>query len=136
MDFDAFLRNVSIYAIPTLFAIALHEVAHGWMARSFGDRTGQMLGRLSLNPLRHIDPLGTVVVPGLMLVAGVLVPGALMTGIPVYGWANYYPAVACTLFQTIILAPLILPGYGTLAQFSLLPHLFMRYRRDRKADAV
>lgn len=60
---------------------------------------------------------------------------ALAKDIPVYGWANYYPAVACTLFQTIILAPLILPGYGTLAQFSLLPHLFMRNRRTRKAQA-
>jgi Zn-dependent protease len=47
-----------------LFAITLHEVAHGWTARYFGDRTAELLGRLSLNPLRHIDPVGTVLVPG------------------------------------------------------------------------
>ena len=56
--------KISIWAIPVLFAITLHEVAHGWTARYFGDRTAEMLGRLSLNPLRHIDPVGTVLVPG------------------------------------------------------------------------
>jgi Zn-dependent protease len=91
LDFSALLRNVSIYAIPTLLALTLHEVAHGWMARYFGDRTAELLGRLSLNPLRHIDPLGTVIVPGLMLVAGVLVPSMLVNGVPVFGWGRPMP---------------------------------------------
>jgi len=52
LDLFAFLYKISIWAIPVLFAITLHEVAHGWMARYFGDRTAEMLGRLSLNPLR------------------------------------------------------------------------------------
>ena len=70
MDLYSFLTKISIWAIPVLFAITLHEVAHGWMARYFGDRTAEMLGRLSLNPLRHIDPIGTVLVPGLLLAVG------------------------------------------------------------------
>ena len=70
MDSSVLLKNISIYAIPALFAITLHEVAHGWTARFFGDRTAEMLGRLSLNPLRHIDPIGTVLVPVLLLAFG------------------------------------------------------------------
>ena len=53
-------------AIPVLFAITLHEVAHGWMAKRCGDRTAELLGRLSLNPLKHVDPVGTILVPALM----------------------------------------------------------------------
>ena len=64
-----------------LFAITLHEVAHGWVARHFGDRTAEMLGRLSLNPLRHIDPVGTVLVPALLLALGG----------PLFGWAKPVP---------------------------------------------
>ncbi|MGO9930679.1 MAG: site-2 protease family protein [Steroidobacteraceae bacterium] len=91
MEFNAFLHaflhKVSIYAIPILFAITLHEVAHGWMARYFGDRTAEMLGRLSLNPFRHIDPLGTVLVPGLLLALGV----------PLFGWAKHVPVATSVL---------------------------------------
>jgi len=78
---------VSIWAIPVLFAITLHEVAHGWMARYFGDRTAEMLGRLSLNPLRHIDPIGTVLVPGLLLAVGGLL----------FGWAKPVPVATSAL---------------------------------------
>ena len=81
MDLIAFLTKISIWAIPVLFAITLHEVAHGWMARYFGDRTAELLGRLSLNPLRHIDPVGTVLVPGLLLAVGG----------PLIGWAKPVP---------------------------------------------
>jgi len=81
LDLFAFLYKISIWAIPVLSAITLHEVAHGWMARYFGDRTAEMLGRLSLNPLRHIDPIGTVVVPGLLLAVGG----------PLFGWAKPVP---------------------------------------------
>jgi Zn-dependent protease len=57
-----------IAVLPTLFAIVVHEVAHGWMALQLGDRTAQMLGRLTLNPLKHIDPIGTILVPVLLIV--------------------------------------------------------------------
>ncbi len=87
LDLSAFLTKISIWAIPTLFAITLHEVAHGWMARSFGDRTAEMLGRLSLNPLRHLDPVGTVLVPGLLLAIGA----------PVVGWARPVPVATSVL---------------------------------------
>ena len=82
-----FLTKISIWAIPALFAITLHEVAHGWMARLFGDRTAQMLGRLSLNPLRHIDPVGTVLVPGVLLALGA----------PIIGWARPVPVATSAL---------------------------------------
>ncbi|MBM5811241.1 MAG: site-2 protease family protein [Gammaproteobacteria bacterium] len=81
MDVARFLTIVSIAAIPVLFAITLHEVAHGWVARWFGDRTAEMQGRLSLNPLRHIDPIGTVLVPAVLLLLG----GFL------FGWARPVP---------------------------------------------
>jgi Zn-dependent protease len=87
LDLNAFLKNVSIWVIPVLIAITLHEVAHGWMARYFGDRTAELLGRLSLNPLRHIDPIGTVLVPGLMLAVGG----------PVFGWAKPVPTATSAL---------------------------------------
>lgn len=82
MDLSVFLANLSIWAIPVLFAITLHEVAHGWAARYFGDHTAQLLGRLSLNPLRHVDPLGTVMIPGTLLAFGFFPP---------FGWAKPMP---------------------------------------------
>ena len=87
MDFSVLLNNISIYAIPALYAITLHEVAHGWTARYFGDRTAEMLGRLSLNPLRHIDPIGTVAVPVLLLAVGA----------PLFGWAKAVPVATSAL---------------------------------------
>jgi Zn-dependent protease len=87
LDFNVFLIKVSIGAIPVLLAITLHEVAHGWVARYFGDRTAEMLGRLSLNPLRHIDPVGTLLVPGLLLAIGG----------PLFGWAKPVPVATSAL---------------------------------------
>jgi Zn-dependent protease len=87
LDLAAFLTKVSYWAIPALSAITLHEVAHGWAARYFGDRTAQMLGRLSLNPLRHIDPVGTVLVPGVLLALGG----------PLIGWAKSVPVATSAL---------------------------------------
>jgi Zn-dependent protease len=87
LDLSGFLYKVSIWTIPVLFAITLHEVAHGWMARCFGDRTAEMLGRLSLNPLRHIDPIGTVLVPGILLAIGG----------PLVGWAKPVPVATKVL---------------------------------------
>lgn len=87
MELSDFLSKISIWAVPVLFAITLHEVAHGWMARYFGDRTAELLGRLSLNPLRHIDPIGTVLVPGILLAIGA----------PLIGWAKPVPVATKAL---------------------------------------
>src|SRR5262252_9413702 len=61
------LYTISIWLLPVLIAITFHEAAHGYVARFFGDETAARLGRVSLNPLRHIDPFGTVLLPGLLL---------------------------------------------------------------------
>lgn len=63
MDFASLIQTVAIYAIPVLFAITVHEAAHGYAARFYGDSTAYVMGRITLNPLRHIDPVGTVLVP-------------------------------------------------------------------------
>jgi Zn-dependent protease len=82
MDLNSILAQVSVAAIPAIFAITVHEVSHGWVARYFGDRTAEMLGRLSLNPIRHIDPIGTVLVPAILLLSN---SGFL------FGWAKPVP---------------------------------------------
>lgn len=75
------MQTIAIWAIPVLLAITLHEVAHGWVAKQYGDPTAAILGRLSLNPLRHIDPLGTVLVPIVLVV---------LVGFG-FGWAKPVP---------------------------------------------
>ena len=69
MDFANLIQTVAIYALPVLFAITVHEAAHGYAARYFGDPTAHMLGRISLNPLRHIDRVGTLLMPLLLYFA-------------------------------------------------------------------
>ena len=69
MDFANLIQTVAIYALPVLFAITVHEAAHGYAARYFGDPTAHMLGRISLNPMRHIDPVGTILMPLLLYFA-------------------------------------------------------------------
>src|SRR3954453_5154244 len=87
MDVTQLLQSValtaSIYALPVLFAITLHEAAHGYVARHFGDMTAHAQGRISLNPIRHVDLLGTVVVPLIILV--------LSSGKLLFGWAKPVP---------------------------------------------
>ncbi|RYF66635.1 MAG: site-2 protease family protein [Comamonadaceae bacterium] len=63
MDIPNLIQTVLIYALPVLFAITIHEAAHGYVARYFGDDTAWMLGRITLNPLKHIDPVGTILMP-------------------------------------------------------------------------
>ncbi|MGB7826419.1 MAG: site-2 protease family protein, partial [Pseudolabrys sp.] len=65
-----FVYIISVWLLPVLIAITFHEAAHGYVARYLGDETASRLGRVSLNPLRHIDPLGTIALPGLLLLAG------------------------------------------------------------------
>ena len=79
-DFPLF-QSIFIYGIPILFAITVHEVAHGWVASKRGDQTARMLGRLTLNPLKHIHPVGTVIVPAILVA----------TGGPIFGWAKPVP---------------------------------------------
>lgn len=63
IQFDTLIQTVTVYALPVLFAITLHEAAHGYVANLFGDKTAYSLGRVSLNPARHIDPVGTLLMP-------------------------------------------------------------------------
>lgn len=77
------LQTIAIWIIPILLAITLHEAAHAWVANKCGDSTAKVLGRLSMNPLRHIDPIGTVIVPIII---------ALLSGFQfVFGWAKPVP---------------------------------------------
>ncbi|MBU0589463.1 MAG: site-2 protease family protein [Gammaproteobacteria bacterium] len=69
MDIAQLIQTVLIYALPVLFAITLHEAAHGYVARYFGDNTAWMQGRITLNPLKHIDPVGTIMMPLLLYFA-------------------------------------------------------------------
>jgi Zn-dependent protease len=69
VDYSNILQTVLIYALPVLFAITVHEAAHGYAARHFGDNTAWMLGRITLNPLKHIDPVGTILMPLLLFFA-------------------------------------------------------------------
>lgn len=69
MDFAQIVQTVALYALPVLFAITLHEAAHGYVARHYGDNTAEMMGRITLNPLSHIDPLGTIAMPLLLYFA-------------------------------------------------------------------
>ena len=80
-DEFSLIQKIIIWTLPVLFAITVHEVAHGWAALKLGDKTAQMMGRLTLNPIKHIDPLGTILVPGLLL---------MFTGF-MFGWAKPVP---------------------------------------------
>ncbi|OGA61195.1 MAG: hypothetical protein A3G81_00475 [Betaproteobacteria bacterium RIFCSPLOWO2_12_FULL_65_14] len=83
MDVNYLVQALAIYAVPVLFAITLHEAAHGYVARHFGDMTAHAQGRISLNPVRHVDVIGTIVVPLVIVV--------LSAGKFVFGWAKPVP---------------------------------------------
>ena len=83
MDISHLVQTIAIYALPVLFAITLHEAAHGYVARHFGDMTAFAQGRISLNPVRHIDLVGTIVIPLVIL--------ALSGGRFLFGWAKPVP---------------------------------------------
>ena len=76
--------NVATWLVPLIFAIVLHEISHGWAANAFGDPTAKQLGRLSPNPIRHVDPIGTIVLPLILVLASA----------PVFGWARPVPVNA------------------------------------------
>jgi len=75
------MQAIAVYAIPVLFAITVHEASHGYVARMFGDNTAYVLGRVTLNPIKHIDPIGTIAVPlGMVILTGFM-----------FGWAKPVP---------------------------------------------
>ncbi len=87
MDIPALIQSFAISALPIIFAITLHEAAHGYVARLFGDPTAWMLGRISINPLRHIDPVGTLLVPAVIVFTSYLA----LDSVFIFGWAKPVP---------------------------------------------
>ena len=107
METDNILLQVSTWLVPLIVAIVLHEISHGWVANAFGDPTAKRKRRLSLNPVRHIDPIGTIVLPLALAVSGA----------PVFGWAKPVPVVARRLRNPrfhMILVALAGPGMNLL----------------------
>ena len=87
MDIAALVQSLTISALPIIFAITLHEAAHGYAARHFGDPTAWMLGRISANPLRHIDPIGTLLVPAVIVFTSYVA----LDSVFIFGWAKPAP---------------------------------------------
>ncbi len=79
------IQRIAVWILPVIFAITVHEAAHGWVAKKYGDNTADIQGRLTVNPIKHIDWLGTVILPGLLLLTG--------TGF-IFGWAKPVPVDA------------------------------------------
>lgn len=82
MDELTLVQRIVVWIFPVVFAITVHEVAHGWVAKKYGDNTASIQGRLTLNPIKHIDLLGTIILPGILLITG--------TGF-IFGWAKPVP---------------------------------------------
>ncbi len=82
MDELTLIQRIVVWILPVVFAITVHEVAHGWVAKLLGDRTAFQMGRLTLNPFKHVDLFGTIIIPGLLLISG--------TGF-IFGWAKPVP---------------------------------------------
>lgn len=84
---SSIIQTIAVYALPVLFAITLHEAAHGYVARMYGDNTAMYAGRITLNPIKHIDPVGTILVPIAILVSSSLMGIAAF----LFGWAKPVP---------------------------------------------
>jgi len=82
MDDLTLIQRIVVWVLPVIFAITVHEVAHGWVAKKYGDKTASQLGRLTLNPIKHVDILGTIIIPGLLLISS--------AGF-IFGWAKPVP---------------------------------------------
>lgn len=109
MDELTLVQRIVVWMLPVIFAITGHEVAHGWMAKQYGDKTAEQQGRLTLNPLKHIDPLGTVIIPGLLLIT--------FTGF-IFGWAKPVPVDARN-FKNPKKAMMIVALAGPLANLAM-----------------
>ena len=81
------IQKIAVFALPVIFAITLHEAAHGYVARFFGDMTAAAAGRITANPLKHIDPVGTILVPLVILLTSKLLGGGMI----LFGWAKPVP---------------------------------------------
>ena len=86
-NFESIIQGIAIYALPVIFAITLHEAAHGYIAKHFGVLTAYQAGRISLNPIKHIDPMGTIIVPLTLFIIGKLTMGMGF----LFGWAKPVP---------------------------------------------
>ena len=145
MDIAQLIQTIAVYAIPVLFAITAHEAAHGYVARYLGDPTAAMAGRVTLNPLKHIDPLGTIVMP-LMLYfatsgaflfgyakpvpvnfAGLRHPKRDMVWVALAGpMSNFVQALAWALFAVFLIALNVSePFFYKMAQAGVLVNLVM-----------
>lgn len=82
MDDLTIIQRIVVWILPVIFAITVHEVAHGWVAKKLGDNTASRLGRLTVNPIKHIDLVGTIIIPGLLLISS--------AGF-IFGWAKPVP---------------------------------------------
>jgi len=101
------VQELAVWILPVIFAVTLHEAAHGYVAMLLGDRTAKIAGRVSLNPLTHVDPVGTVILPGL----------ALLIGAPMFGWAKPVPVNFRNLrhpMRDMVLVALAGPGMNIL----------------------
>lgn len=76
------IQVIAVWALPVIFAVTVHEASHGYVANYFGDKTAKMLGRLTLNPIKHIDPIGTIAIPGFLMLIGATF---------IFGWAKPVP---------------------------------------------
>ncbi|MCP3680836.1 MAG: site-2 protease family protein [Gammaproteobacteria bacterium] len=92
-----FVQKIAVWVIPLIFAITLHEVAHGWVASRFGDQTAKIMGRLTVNPIKHIDPIGTIVLPIILLVLGNFI----------FGWAKPVPVSPVNFKQPRLMMALV-----------------------------
>jgi Zn-dependent protease len=113
---DSLLVQIASWLVPLVFAIVLHEISHGWVASAFGDPTARNLGRLTVNPIKHVDPIGTIALPLVLAVSGA----------PVFGWAKPVPVRADRLRNPryhMMLVALAGPGMnlllGLVAAFAL-----------------
>ena len=104
---DNIVLKAATWIVPLVFAIVLHEISHGWVASAFGDPTARDKGRLSLNPIRHVDPFGTIALPLVLAVSGA----------PVFGWAKPVPVIARRMRRPrlhMVLVALAGPGMNLL----------------------
>jgi len=110
-------QKIAVWALPVLFAITVHEVAHGWVASKFGDQTARFAGRLTLNPLRHVDLVGTIIVPILLL----------LTSNFIFGWAKPVPVDSRNLRNPrVSIAIVALAGPATNFIMAILWALFAK----------
>jgi Zn-dependent protease len=104
---DNILWIVGTWIVPLVIAIVFHEVSHGWVANALGDPTAKQRGRLTLNPIKHVDPVGTIILPMVLAISGM----------PIFGWAKPVPVIASRLRsprRDMVLVALAGPGMNLL----------------------